>query len=63
MQLLGEGAFGKVMKVQCNIDGKYYAIKTINKIKAITAKVLSSVQTEIKILSKISHPNIIKFLG
>ena len=54
---IGEGAYGKIYKVKNKQSGDIRAMKQItkNKIPDIT-----KFQTEIKILSMVDHPNIVR---
>eukprot|EP01062_Namystynia_karyoxenos_P031446 TRINITY_DN2333_c0_g1_i1.p1 TRINITY_DN2333_c0_g1~~TRINITY_DN2333_c0_g1_i1.p1 ORF type:complete len:622 (+),score=171.66 TRINITY_DN2333_c0_g1_i1:191-2056(+) len=55
---LGKGAYGVVSKVQHKLSGAYYAVKQIDK-KAAGSKGLSSVFSEVEILSVLHHPSIV----
>ena len=57
--IIGRGGFGKIWKVYCKLNNKYYAIKEMNKLKIIDKKYIHSILIEKEILSKISHPFII----
>jgi len=56
-ELLGRGAFSEVYRVQEKETGKEYAVKIIDK-KALRGKE-ESLQNEIAVLHKVSHPNIV----
>ena len=66
LQLLGEGAFGKVLKVSSLINQKIYAMKILDlkgkendqKTKEDNEKYFLS---EIELLKKLDHPNIVKY--
>ena len=66
LQLLGEGAFGKVLKVSSLINHKIYAMKLLdlkeneneNMDKEEKEKYFIS---EIELLKKLNHPNIVKY--
>ena len=55
---LGAGAFGEVFKVRERRTGKRFALKII---KCSNDNELNSVMDEMKALSKLDHPNIIRF--
>ena len=62
-KLIGYGSFGKVFLAKNTYDGKYYAIKHMEKKSIYKAlKSLDTIYTEIKIQSLINHPNIVKIL-
>ena len=62
-KLLGYGSFGKVYLEINKINKKFYAIKHMEKKRIYKAlKTLDPIYSEIKIQSKISHPNIVKIL-
>ena len=62
-KLLGYGSFGKVFLEINKVNQKLYAIKHIEKRRIYKAlKTLEPIYSEIKIQSKISHPNIVKIL-
>lgn len=54
---IGEGAYGKIYKVRNKQSGDIRAMKQIQKNKI---KDLTKFQTEIKILSLVDHPNIVR---
>jgi len=54
---IGEGAYGKIYKVRNKQSGDIRAMKQIQKNKI---KDLTKFQTEIKILSMVDHPNIVR---
>src|SRR5690349_14967184 len=61
ISILGNGAFGKVRLYgdkQCK-DMKY-AIKTLKK-ENISQDLLNCITSEVKILSELDHPNIVKY--
>ena len=66
LQLLGEGSFGKVVKVSSVINHKIYAMKILNlenKENESMSKELKEdyFTSEIEILKKLNHPNIVKY--
>lgn len=59
IRVIGKGGFGKVRLVKCNIDGQFYAMKTISKkILQQTNRVQSTIQ-ERDILIKLRHPYLV----
>ena len=54
---IGEGAYGKIYKVKNKQSGDIRAMKQIIKSKITD---MTKFQTEIKILSKVDHPNIVR---
>ena len=62
-KLLGYGSFGNVYLEINKINKKFYAIKHIEKRRILKAlNTLEPIYNEIKIQSKICHPNIVKIL-
>ena len=57
---LGEGAFGKVIKVEHKFTKEYRAIKIIDKTNLIDGIEDNEIENEITILKSLDHPNIIK---
>ncbi len=57
---LGSGQFGKVYKAKDKTTGTYYAVKRIDKKKINSNPLLPKLlNTEIKIMQEIEHPNIL----
>lgn len=56
---IGEGAFSKVYKA--SKDGKEYCVKVIDKKEIRKQRVEKYVKGEIEVLSRIKHPNILKY--
>jgi serine/threonine protein kinase len=56
---LGQGAFGKVFECKNLQDGLDYAIKVIEK-NSVKKSKIDSLREEAKIMSSISHPNVVK---
>ena len=62
-QTIGEGSFGRVKLAQMKNDRKYYAIKILKKIELIKLQQVDHILNEIKILTLVSHPFIVKTYG
>lgn len=60
ISVLGRGFYGKVMLVQKKGTNKFYAIKSIHKSRLVENDKLHTVLWEKEILSRISHPFIVK---
>jgi NIMA (never in mitosis gene a)-related kinase len=60
LQLLGEGSFGKVIKVSSLINQKIYAMKILNLGQA-EGDLEKYFLSEIELLKKLDHPNIVKY--
>ena len=60
---LGTGSFGRVRIAKNKKTGEYIAMKIMKKIEIIKSKQVDHIANEIKILSMIEHPFIIKFGG
>ena len=58
-EVLGEGAFGAVMKVTLKDTGKDYAIKVMDKKHIMKENKVKYVKTERNILAMCKHPNIV----
>ena len=56
IKILGKGAFGKVILAQKRNNGKYYAIKILNKKKIVEMEQLEHTLAEKTILEHINHP-------
>ncbi|XP_067895792.1 eIF-2-alpha kinase GCN2 isoform X2 [Heterodontus francisci] len=59
LQLLGEGAFGAVIKVKNTLDGCYYAVKRI--LVNPTSKQFRRIKGEVTLLSRLNHENIVRY--
>lgn len=59
---LGRGTSGVVYKVQSHLDGSFKVVKTINMLTLSYQKQLQA-EKEVKILKKIDHPHLIKYLS
>lgn len=60
---LGNGSFGKVKLAKHKYSGDYVAIKILKKSEIIKLKQVDHILNEIKILSYIDHPFLIKSTG
>ncbi len=58
---LGEGSYGKAYLVKCNNDNSQAVIKTLN-LESLSEEAKKEAFKEAKILEKLDHPNIIKFI-
>ena len=56
LEEMGRGSFSTVYKIKSKIDNKIYCLKKLN-LKKTTNKT-----NEITILSKLSHPNLVKYI-
>lgn len=56
--VLGKGGFGMVVKARKKLDGMIYAIKKINLRSQAS---LSEVLKEVRLLSKLSHPAVVRY--
>lgn len=59
VKIIGSGAFGVVLKAIHILDGKTYALKCIP--LEIDKENISKRTSEIKLLSRLEHPNIVKY--
>ena len=57
---LGSGGFGEVYRCKCREDGQIYVKKIL---KTEDSEDQKRFQREVRILSKLDHPNIIKIVG
>ncbi|KAF4636697.1 hypothetical protein G7Y89_g1387 [Cudoniella acicularis] len=55
---LGKGGFGEVVKARKKLDGQIYAIKKITQ-KSSTS--LTEVLKEVRLLSQLSHPSVVRY--
>ena len=60
-KLLGEGAFGKVYLTKKEGDSKKYATKELDRKEIDHSEAKKYLANEIRILSALKHPNIVKF--
>jgi len=54
------GSFGKVFKAKHKKGNKVYALKQITKEKIKNLDIISQIMREIKIMTELNHPNIVK---
>ncbi|CAK7214342.1 Protein kinase protein rad53 [Sporothrix curviconia] len=60
---IGKGAFATVHKVTSKFDGKPYAAKELDKRRFVKNGVLDQkVENEMRIMQKIQHPNIVRYI-
>lgn len=57
---LGRGGFGEVFKARSKVDGQLYAIK---KVKARSSSALDPVLGEVTVLSRLNHPNVVRYFA
>ena len=62
-ETLGTGSFGRVKIAKKKKTGEYFAIKIMKKREILKSKQADHIANEIKILSMIDHPFVIKFGG
>jgi len=55
---LGKGGYGEVVKARQKFDGRIYAIK---KVKQKSAAALSEVLSEVRLLSQLNHPYVVRY--
>ncbi|KAL8734889.1 MAG: hypothetical protein Q9166_001241 [cf. Caloplaca sp. 2 TL-2023] len=55
---LGKGGYGSVVKARNRLDSNFYAIKIINK---CTEAALDKVLNEVRLLSQLNHPNVVRY--
>lgn len=55
LEVLGKGGYGQVAKVRNRLDGRLYAIKKI------AHKVDKTLVNEVMLLSRLSHPNVVRY--
>ena len=60
IEIIGQGMYGKVYKALNKLEKKYYAIKTLN-IQNVSQKERLNIETEIKLLQELKHPNIVLY--
>ncbi|KAL8848837.1 MAG: hypothetical protein Q9221_006133 [Calogaya cf. arnoldii] len=55
---LGKGGYGSVVKARNRLDSNFYAVKIINK---CTEAALDKVLNEVRLLSQLNHPNVVRY--
>lgn len=60
-QLVGKGQYGRVYRGICR--GEAVAVKELDDISRIEAKVLADFQREVVIMSQLHHPNVVLLMG
>ncbi|KAL8671839.1 MAG: hypothetical protein Q9168_003679 [Polycauliona sp. 1 TL-2023] len=55
---LGKGGYGSVIKARNRLDSNFYAVKIINK---CTEAALDKVLNEVRLLSQLNHPNVVRY--
>ncbi|KAK8834314.1 hypothetical protein M9Y10_000521 [Tritrichomonas musculus] len=61
---LGQGAFGKVYKVDENSTENTYAAKiSLTKLQKSDITLITDLKREVSILSQLNHPSVLKFIG
>lgn len=60
---LGTGTFGRVRLVKYRVNDNFYALKILKKSEILRLKQFEHIKSEVKILSKLSHPFIVNLLG
>ena len=63
MQTLGAGSFGRVKLSKRKSTGKFWAIKILKKAEIIKLKQVDHIMNEVKILTMIKHPFLVKKLN
>lgn len=61
LEVIGEGAFGSVLKATDNNTGNEYAIKVIKK-EDLSPEDLKNLYTEVNVTANVNHPNIVRML-
>ncbi|KAI8976515.1 kinase-like domain-containing protein [Pilobolus umbonatus] len=60
---LGTGSFGRVHLIQSKVNGRYYAMKVLEKSQVLLLKQVEHTNNEKQILHQVSHPFIINLWG
>jgi 3-phosphoinositide dependent protein kinase-1 len=61
-EVLGQGAFGQVLKVTDKETGREYAMKILSKQHIIKEKKMDYVKVERDVMTKLNHPNIVRLV-
>ena len=59
---IGRGGFGKVWKVKCKLNNKYYAMKIMSKMKIIKKNSVKNINNEKKFLSILHNPFLVNMI-
>ena len=59
-QTLGTGSFGRVKISKAKVSGRYFAIKILKKAEIIKLKQVDHIMNEVRILSVIDHPFLVR---
>ena len=59
---IGRGGFGKVWKVKCKLNNKYYAMKIMSKLKIIKKNSVKNINNEKKFLSILHNPFLVNMI-
>ena len=59
---IGRGGFGKVWKVKCKLNNKYYAMKIMSKLKIIKKNSVKNINNEKKFLSVLHNPFLVNMI-
>ena len=59
---LGRGTSGVVFKVQSHVDGSFKVVKTVD-ISSVSYQKQKQAEKEVKILKRIDHPHLIKYIN
>ncbi|KAI8979520.1 kinase-like domain-containing protein [Mycotypha africana] len=62
-QTVGTGSSARVHLAKSKINGKYYAVKAINKKDLVSRRQVEHVQNEREILGSVSHPFLVRLWG
>jgi translation initiation factor 2-alpha kinase 4 len=57
---IGQGAYGKVLKVRNNLDNRFYAIKKIP-LSGLNKQLYRKVRREVELLSRLNHENVVRY--
>ena len=59
---IGRGGFGKVWKVKCKLNNKYYAMKIMSKLKIIKKNSIKNINNEKRFLSILHNPFLVNMI-
>ncbi len=60
---LGTGSFGRVHLVRSKHNGRFYAVKVLNKEKVIKMKQVEHTNSEREMLARVRHPFLVNLWG